>query len=67
MHRTRQGLRSTRKLTTPQNVRVIHDLDTDMNPPLEANANCKLFCFAALADANEGTLYTDATGKFPVR
>jgi hypothetical protein len=26
-----------------------------------------MFCFAALTDANEGTMYTDLTGKFPVR
>jgi hypothetical protein len=26
-----------------------------------------MFCFAALADANTGTMYTDLTGAFPVR
>ncbi|KAL7543517.1 hypothetical protein ACHAWF_007401 [Thalassiosira exigua] len=25
------------------------------------------FCYAALADANEGTVYTDLTGRFPTR
>ncbi len=25
-----------------------------------------MFCFAALADANTGTMYTDLTGAFPV-
>ncbi len=26
-----------------------------------------VFCFAALADANTGTMYTDLTGSFPVQ
>ena len=26
-----------------------------------------MFCFAALADMNDGTMYTDLTGQFPVR
>jgi hypothetical protein len=26
-----------------------------------------MFCFAALADAIKGTMYTDITGAFPVR
>ena len=26
----------------------------------------KMFCFAALAEANEGTIYSDLTGKFTV-
>ncbi len=26
----------------------------------------EMFCFAALADANEGTVYIDLTGRFPV-
>ena len=38
-----------------------------MHPAQEANASCDLFCFAALADTNENTIYTDLTGKFPVR
>ena len=39
----------------------------DTCPPQEINATCELFCYAALADANENTLYTDLTGRFPVR
>ena len=26
-----------------------------------------MFCFAALADANTGTMYTDLPGPFPVQ
>ena len=26
-----------------------------------------MFCFAALAAANTGTMYTDLTGAFPIR
>ena len=31
------------------------------------NKISNVFCFAALADKNKGTLYTDATGALPVR
>ena len=40
--------------------------DNDMFPPQEANATCKIFCFLALADANENTIYTDLAERFPV-
>ena len=33
----------------------------------EACAMHDMFCFAALANANSGTMYTDLTGAFPVR
>jgi hypothetical protein len=33
----------------------------------EACAAQDMFCFAALADAMTGTMYTDPTGAFPVR
>ncbi len=61
MHRERKNLRSTRKNTKT------YTLEDDMCPAQEANASCNLFCFAALADTNENTIYTDLTGKFPVR
>ena len=38
-----------------------------MTPPHDGTVDCEMFCFAALADVNEGTIYTDLTGKFPVR
>ncbi len=38
-----------------------------MFPTHEACAMQDMFCFAALADANTGTMYTDLTGAFPIR
>ena len=38
-----------------------------MAPPHEACAVHDVLCFAALANANTGTMYTDLTGAFPVR
>jgi hypothetical protein len=38
-----------------------------MFPTHEACAMQDMFCFAMLADANAGTMYTDLTGAFPVR
>jgi hypothetical protein len=34
---------------------------TDNNSPMDAN----LFCFAAFADKNTGTIYNNLTGSFP--
>ena len=41
----------------------------NMNPPQEAcpAIEDEMFCFAMLADRNEGTLYSDLAGKFPVQ
>ncbi len=38
-----------------------------MFPPQEIYAMQDMFCFAALADAITGNMYTDITGAFPVR
>ncbi len=38
-----------------------------MFPAHEACAVQDMFCFATLADATTGTMYTDLTGAFPVR
>ena len=45
------------------------ELVDDMNPPQEICSAIKneLFCFAALADNIPGVLYSDQTGRFPVR
>ena len=37
-----------------------------MEPEEDKNADCELFCFAALAEEFNSTIYSDATGKFPV-
>ena len=41
----------------------------DMHPPEQVcNVEDKeIFCYAVLADSNEGTVYSDLTGKFPVQ
>ena len=41
----------------------------DMNPPQEACPAIEdnMFCFAMSADQNEGTVYSNLTGKFPVQ
>ena len=67
MKATRQGTRSTRSDTEAiKDARL--DLK-DMNPQEEVchAQEQNLFCFAALADMNEGTIYTDLPGRFPVR
>jgi hypothetical protein len=38
-----------------------------MSVQQEAYAMHDMFCFAALANANSSTMYTDLTGAFPVR
>jgi hypothetical protein len=38
-----------------------------MMPQQEACSMQDMFCFAALTNANTGTMYTDLTGSFPVR
>ena len=77
MKRPRKGLRSTRQkpTTSKGTVNTIPEVhpnaqrtNTHYIPPDEPldGAN-NVFCFAALADKQTGTLYTDATGALPVR
>ena len=70
----RSNVRSTRpKEKTKQqteeeidsNEPIPPDTDVDVIPTEEQASN--VFCCAALADATEGTLYTDMTGSFPVQ
>ncbi len=65
MHRTRQGVQSTRN-----NITAIRDARTEvdnMSPNEEICNTQHMFCYAALADTKTGTMYTDLTGQFPVR
>ena len=67
MHRNRMGIRSTRARTREiQDARL--DLE-DMNPPQQicSAQEQNVYCYAALADTNTGTIYTDLPGPFPVR
>ncbi len=65
MHRHQSNTASTRKI---QNDKVSVQAEVDqMMPQQEACSMQDMFCFAALANANTGTMYTDLTGSFPVR
>ena len=62
MHRVPKNVQSTRK-----NKNIIqNDTETDIAPSQDTAAKCEVFCFSALADANEPTLYIDLMGKFPI-
>ena len=37
-----------------------------MKPVEDRNAPCDLFCYTALAEEFDNTIYLDATGKFPI-
>jgi len=65
MQRQRQGVRSTRS-QSEQIRQARADVD-DMFPPEEACAVHDMIVFAAIADKNTGTMYTDYTGQFPAR
>jgi len=65
MKRRKQNIRSTR--SNKKDIQHAKFEVMDMHPPQQMCAALDMFCFAALADANEGTMYTDLTGKFPVR
>ncbi len=61
MNRTRKGVRSTTKQVLPEYI------EADFRPPIDEEANVELFIGATIAEQNEGTIYTDNTGKFPVQ
>ena len=60
-HHTRKNLRSTKK--TKNTANVTHK--QDMEPAEDPKAATEMFCYAALADKIEGTIYTNLQGKFP--
>ena len=65
MHRHRSNTASTRNV---HNASVAACTEVDhMFPHQELCAVQDVFCFAALANAITGTMYTDITGAFPVR
>ncbi len=67
MHKNRKGLMSTR--STAQATKDARLDLADMNPPQQVCSaqEHNVVCFAALADAIKGTVYTDLPGPFPVR
>ena len=65
IRRVKQGIQSTRNTTkAKQDARLEV---ADMNPIHHVCTTHDMFCFAALADANIGTIYTDLLGPFPAR
>ncbi len=73
LHCSRQGshvqtLIQTASTHNIPNDKVAARAEVDqMMPQQEACSMQDMFCFAALANANTGTMYTDLTGSFPVR
>ena len=67
MVRTRQGARSTHS-NRQEIVDARLEVD-DMNPPehICTAMEDEMFIFAVLADEIDGTIYSDQTGRFPVR
>jgi hypothetical protein len=74
MARPQQGIRSStrpkrtrrkEKIALVGNMEEVHD--EDMNPKEDAEAGCEIFVGATLGELNENTLYSDFTGKFPIR
>jgi hypothetical protein len=72
MARPQQGIRSsTRPKRTRTKIALVSNVeeehDEDMNPMEEPEAGCELFVGATIGELNENTLYTDLTGKFPIK
>ena len=67
MIRTCQGLRSTR--ADREGILDARQLVDNMNPTehICTAVDDGMFCFAALADQNEHTIYSDLVGRFPVK
>jgi hypothetical protein len=64
MRRHRQGIQST-KTMQPAIIQTWRDVDS-LQPNKEICATHDMFCFAALANLNTGTMYTNLPGAFPV-
>ena len=62
LHCTRKKLQSTRQHQKEDE----NNYKKDMEPEEDKTADWELFCFAALAEEFNNTIYSHATGKFPV-
>ncbi len=65
MRRHRTNTASTRNAHA--NIMAARVDVNSMSPTQEVCSLQEMFCLAALADANTGTMYTDFTGAFPAR
>ena len=63
MYRFKKTLRTTQPRVKPQDIHEAHEY---VYSTPETKAACEMFCFAALANNDEDTLYTDLAGSFPV-
>ena len=65
MKRQRQGIRSTK----PKLTAALEDIkyQRDMHPPLEQEKRNQLFSYVETLDKKDGRVYTDLTGRFPLR
>ena len=65
MHRFPENMKSTRK----HNIHNLSEFNNhnDMMPLHKTNAQCEIYCFAALSDAHEKIIYNNLTGKLPLR
>ena len=66
MHCTRQGIQSTQK--DHNAITAACDELEDLNPPQKmcAAEEAGLFCYAMLANSQEGVIYTDLPDPFPL-
>ena len=62
MNRLRKGTRSNTKQRSTDNI----DIEQDFRPITDEDAEVELFVGATIAEQNEGTIYTDNTGRFPI-
>jgi hypothetical protein len=63
MNRLQKGTR----LTTKQRHSNQQIVEQDFRPIIDENAEVELFIGATIAEQNEGTIYTDNTGRFPIQ
>jgi hypothetical protein len=63
MNQLRKGTRST----TKQHNNDKNAIEQDFRPLIDEDAEVELFIGATIAEQNEGTIYTDNTGRFPIQ
>eukprot|EP00956_Cyclotella_meneghiniana_P038932 scaffold162391_cov109-Cyclotella_meneghiniana.AAC.1 len=62
MKRLRRNTRSTTKNPTPEEI-----VELDFRPKIDENAETELFIGATIGEQNDGVIYSDQTGNFPVQ
>ena len=62
MKRIRRNTRSTTKNPTPEEI-----IELDFRPKIDENAETELLIGATIGEQNDGVIYSDQTGNFPVQ